>query len=349
MNIHPNPNRKRGVQALMESAARYKSVLPIVHPVEKSPESADSGELWRERLPASDEREPLLLYVIDRVQMENDGPVFCVVAPVHSFPRMASEAEIVLPYQLLGFEAVVSLGSAGSVLATSLATCEGTLPQEWHERLLSYYAYVRGSVAAPPQSSGASSISQDNDFAVSRDVAIPPHSLTVGAPILDGNDPAYAFNESLIERMEFIQAPALAYLHAKEPTAFREAARRILDAITREWAGVADLVRGLGSANLPQLLPAAAQNAPASSLKWHLSNRVSSELVPADADSCYLRIESGDPTLQKLEYGFEGEPVCFGNVELLLVRGSYWAEIRVPLPFASLHHRTLTVKPQTQQ
>jgi hypothetical protein len=192
--------------------------------------------------------------------------------------------------------------------------------------------------------------------------------LVIGAPILDEDDPAFAFNDSLTERMEFIQAPAMERIYAREigedaneqpQTTFTvvkagDSATPIDSAAPEAEAegrprGFADKsieMFHLASASLEEPLAAAAATTPAVSEQWHLDDRVSSLLSPADNDSCYLRLESGDPTLKQLEYIFEGEPACFGNVGLTLERGSYWAEVRLPVPYGSLHARRLTLKIQ---
>ena len=98
----------------------------------------------------------------------------------------------------------------------------------------------------------------------------------------------------------------------------------------------------------PQPLAAAAATAPTVSEQWHLEDRVSSLLEPADANSCYLRLESGDASLKQLGYRFDGKPECSGQVELKFERGSYWAEIQIPAPYALLGQCTLTLTPTPQ-
>jgi hypothetical protein len=171
------------------------------------------GQVWQTQKLGGDagteeeSYDPCWVLLLDR--FDDYGELMYEAAPIFTETDMASEEDVVLPRYLLGFSCAVAIGTTLTVLRGSLKSCEGSLPEEWRERLLTFYRRTRAAQNGVPDSADES-----DRGPLAAPVIV--QGLQVGLPYLDEADPAYEFHQDLVERLDYLQKAVLEWAHQPE-------------------------------------------------------------------------------------------------------------------------------------
>jgi hypothetical protein len=109
------------------------------------PDRVRTGQLWRAR-PAGERDWSWIVAVIGRAPDADDR---LLVAPVVAAPEMATERDLILDEQPLGYGAFVDVPNLGTVLRAQLVEQVGDLARAQAEGLVSLYRWVLGTGAQP--------------------------------------------------------------------------------------------------------------------------------------------------------------------------------------------------------
>ena len=195
MNLPSNASPDSSVAAFWQQARQYAPRIRQLRAVAHTRAQAAPGEVWLTQSPdVADAKpaEPLTVLLLERFDGEDGDPTVFTTAPIFSDPSVAGPADVVLPREILGFEAGIAFASAASLLEESIVACEGALPEDWISRLTAFHDYVRGRATNPPP------------------------GIVTGAPYLDENDPSFIFHEILAEQMQALATPALEWATTPE-------------------------------------------------------------------------------------------------------------------------------------
>lgn len=189
MNPSSDPSPDRALAAFLERVGPYVPRTPQLVPVSHPPAQAKIGEIWLTQAATNSgsSEEPLTVVLLERFAGKPGKATLFTAAPIFSDPHMAGPSDIVLPREILAFEAGIAFESAGSILSENLRECEGALPENWASKIAAFRDYVLGRAENPPE------------------------GVTIGAPFVDENDPAFIFHEELAERMQPLAELALAW------------------------------------------------------------------------------------------------------------------------------------------
>jgi len=107
-----------------------------------------------------------------------------LVAPLLTDPYQAGPEDIILPKEVLGHRVVLAWGSRLTVLEKSLDRCEGKLPKKWCDVVVQLAANV--------------------DLQVLR-----TSGIEMGFEYLDNQDIRFAYHETLVDRLSYLQSPVM--------------------------------------------------------------------------------------------------------------------------------------------
>lgn len=117
-----------------------------VRPAIARPDLASTGQLWR-AVPHGDTDWTWVVAVIGRSPDAEDR---VLVAPVVAQPEMATERDLLLEGDVLGYAGFVDLANLGTVLRCQLLECIGVLERSQAAALVSLYRSALGVGPAPP-------------------------------------------------------------------------------------------------------------------------------------------------------------------------------------------------------
>lgn len=151
------------------------------------------GQIWRTQPSPSASQDDALTHwvlVLGR-QLFHETPIYRV-APMFTDTVMADPQDVVLPPEILGFEAAFALGLTVSTTADALDSCVLTLPKEWSDRLLRFHR----SLDAPSQGS--------------------TEGIDNGCPYLDELDGRIEFHDELLAELDYLQSATARFLVEQE-------------------------------------------------------------------------------------------------------------------------------------
>ena len=146
---------------------------------------AQAGQIWTTRAVGSDgkplqmEQEPVLALVLDRDSRQKK---VLRMAPIIPETEKAGPEDVLLPGSLLGWRAVLCVGSSIPVQEACLDECRGLLPLSWMKNVNAFYRWIQG-------------------------VGRKPAGLITGMGYIDERDIRVAFHKQIQERMVYLKAP----------------------------------------------------------------------------------------------------------------------------------------------
>ncbi len=133
------------------------AVTPRPRPA--TPDRPRTGQLWRARAAAEPDRS-WIVAVIGRAPDADDRVLVVAVVPT---PELATERDLIVDEQPLGYPAFLDLQNIGTVLRTQLAEYLGPLRREQAEGLVALYRSVLGSEAQPDGiATGPAAVSEED-------------------------------------------------------------------------------------------------------------------------------------------------------------------------------------------
>lgn len=237
MNLGNDKSKER--ERDVDIAARIKAFLSGVdlYPppkilLEPVPDKTviEAGQVWGtgpepefpEGLPGdcvSDD--PFLVLVLDADHEPVEGHRILTVAPILPEAEMAGPSDLLLPASVLGYEAVVAVAYAVGMLEDNLAECQGSIPQQWRDRVARFRQWVQGITPTAPT------------------------DVRTGRNYLDEIDLRYQFHERLVDQLGYLQAPYITWLERCGVLAWDKApeASTAFERISEWWAQLSESVR----------------------------------------------------------------------------------------------------------
>jgi non-ribosomal peptide synthetase component F len=166
----------KNIEKLLQLASAIRPVAPTIQVVPKGSPIA-VGQIWTAQ-PTSQSEEPLVLLVT--AVFEDIITVMPIVSDVY----YASSQDIVLPREVLGFDAAVFILET-TVLQDALQRCEGRIPQETRQLVAAYLQHLKTGRAKPD-------------------------GVVNGMPFLDEKDPAYKFRGAVADQLNELASSAIA-------------------------------------------------------------------------------------------------------------------------------------------
>jgi hypothetical protein len=220
------------IKRIQAAGQRYRPSQCSLESVGANPAIAP-GQIWSTRarpqfppnLPddcSSDD--PLWVIVADSQGPELEGHSVLTVFPILIETEMCGPDDVFLPRGVIGFEAIVAVGTAFGVLRDSLDACKGCLPSEWKKRLIHFWRYTQGIEE------------QRGD-------------VQTGPQFLSERDLRFKFQEELVAKLSYLQQPLLVWaercgvLGENEHASIFESLRA---AVAEKWHSVRDWCQGVG-------------------------------------------------------------------------------------------------------
>lgn len=187
---------RRRLDALGQAGNAYLPPKRLLRSLAIEPGNAKVGQVWRTKAMSEDAQtqggfDPCWVVLLAALPATS-GSTLYEAAPLFTATEWTGPEDLVLPRDLLGFSCAAALGTEVTILSESLLACEGELPVAWTTRLTEFRSYL--------QTPGTPI----------------PDGVQTGLPFLDEADPAFEFHESLVERLDYLQEPVLAWLDSQE-------------------------------------------------------------------------------------------------------------------------------------
>ena len=184
------------------------------------PDRVGTGQLWRAG--ATGERDWSWVVAVIGISAESEDRI--LVAPVVAEPELATERDLLIDSQALGYQAFVDLQNLGSLLRTQLVECLGTLSRPQAEGLVALYRWT---------------LAGDSE----------PKGLPTGAAVLGEEDPRLLAAEERAEELRTLwrdtdaQVTDLEEVGSEQETGLAEVLQLRLEGHDAEWDRAALLER----------------------------------------------------------------------------------------------------------
>lgn len=111
------------------------------------------------------------------------------VAPILPEACLASDACLIFPATLLGFEAAVAVGASVGMMPQNLGTCRGRLPEEAICQITGFRDYLQGSREEKPK------------------------GVVTGLELFGDQSTRYEYHSNLLGQLDYLQYPYLRWLN----------------------------------------------------------------------------------------------------------------------------------------
>jgi hypothetical protein len=143
--------------ALPELPAATVAVPP--RPSREAPEQIRTGQLWRARASAVGDWS----WVVAVIGSAADAEHRVLVVPAVPEPGLATERDLILDAEPLGYAGFLDLQNLGTLLRSQLVDCLGALPDTQTQGLVALYRWVLGAGAEPKGLPTGAAVVTQND------------------------------------------------------------------------------------------------------------------------------------------------------------------------------------------